>query len=147
MQQRKYQILVLPFFISANQIQYALFKRKDMNVWQGIAGGAEDGETPDITASREAYEEAGISLDVEMIMLKSMTTIPVVDVCKLTNNGTLVIPEFSFGVELKDKKIKISPEHSTYQWFSYEEAREKLEWDSNKSALWELNYRILNKLL
>jgi len=37
-------------------------------------------------------------------------------------------------------------EHLKYQWFTYDDAMEKLNWDSNKTALWELNYRIENKL-
>ena len=30
------------------------------------------------------------------------------------------------------------------EWLSYDEAIKKLKWDSNKNALWELNYRLLN---
>ena len=32
------------------------------------------------------------------------------------------------------------------QWCSYEEAMSKLEYDSNKTALWELNERLKNSL-
>ena len=31
-----------------------------------------------------------------------------------------------------------------YEWFTFDEAYEKLEFDSNKTALWELNQRLLN---
>ena len=30
------------------------------------------------------------------------------------------------------------------EWLSYEEAMNKLTWDSNKNALWELNYLLVN---
>ena len=39
------QVLVLPYRHCKNKIQFALFKRADLNVWQGIAGGVEEGES------------------------------------------------------------------------------------------------------
>ena len=33
---------------------------------------------------------------------------------------------------------------SGIEWFIFEEAHKKLEFDSNKTALWELNQRLLN---
>jgi len=39
-----FQILVFPYRISdaKRKIEYTLFKRKDLNFWQGIAGGVEE---------------------------------------------------------------------------------------------------------
>ena len=54
----------------------------------------------------------------------------------------LVIPEYSFAVELKDKKIEISSEHLEYDWVDYETARARLNYDSNRVALWELNNKL-----
>lgn len=31
------------------------------------------------------------------------------------------------------------------EWLNYEEAIKKLKWDSNKNALWELNYKLNNQ--
>lgn len=143
-----YQILVLPFIREKGRCYYALFKRKDMDAWQGIAGGGEEGEKPIEAAKREAHEETGISHKSKMVQLSSATCIPVVDVSGfIWGEDVLVIPEFSFGVELMSKIIKISHEHSAYKWFTYDEAMRELKWDSNKTALWELNYRIQNKKL
>ena len=50
--------------------------------------------------------------------------------------------EYSFAANISDKQIKISEEHSEYKWVSYDEARNLLKYDSNKSALWELNEKI-----
>ena len=58
-----FQVLILPYYVvdvMQGQIEYALFKRKDMDIWQGIAGGGEFGETPMETAKRETLEESGI---------------------------------------------------------------------------------------
>lgn len=141
-----YQILLFPFVRRNNQILYALFKREDMDVWQGIAGGGEEGEDPLESAKREAFEEGGIPLDSEYIRLASIAAIPVVNICGFKwGNDIAVIPEFSFGVESEGEEISISHEHTKFQWFSFEEAIEKLKWDSNKTALWELNYRLTSE--
>lgn len=143
-----YQILVLPFIKEKEKYYYALFKRKDMNVWQGIAGGGEEGEKPIETARRETHEEAEISPESRMIQLSSIACIPVVNISGfIWGENVLVVSEFSFGIELTSKKIKLSHEHSTYKWFTYDEAMEKLNWDSNRTALWELNYRLQNNKL
>jgi dihydroneopterin triphosphate diphosphatase len=144
-----YQILVIPFYKQKDgNVLYALFKREDMKVWQGIAGGGEKGESPIETARREASEEANISPKSKMIQLSSVASIPVVAISGfLWGEDVLVIPEHSFGVKINQQKIKLSKEHLKYQWFTYDDAMEKLNWDSNKTALWELNYRIeTNKL-
>jgi dATP pyrophosphohydrolase len=54
------------------------------------------------------------------------------------------VPEYTFGVDIKDKDLALSSEHTELQWLKYQEASEKLTWDSNKTALWELNKRITN---
>ena len=37
----------------------------------------------------------------------------------------------------------LSDEHTEFTWGSYELALEMLKWDSNRNALWELNFRLL----
>lgn len=138
-----YQILVLPFIKENGKYYYALFRRKDMHIWQGIAGGGENGEKPIETAKREAYEEGLILKESNYIKLSSITTIPVTSVCGFKwGEEIAVIPEFTFGVELLSRKIELSQEHTEYQWFNFKDAINKLKWDSNKTALWELNYRL-----
>lgn len=34
------QVLIIPYRIINNKIQYCIFKRKDLKVWQWISGGA-----------------------------------------------------------------------------------------------------------
>ncbi|WP_207650683.1 hypothetical protein [Clostridium sp. DSM 8431] len=57
---------------------------------------------------------------------------------------TFVIPKYSFGVLATDDVLKLSNEHTEYRWCSYDEAINLLEWDSNKTSLWELNERLKN---
>ena len=56
-----------------------------------------------------------------------------------------VIPEYAFAVEIiSNDNIQLSNEHKEYKWVEYDEAMKKLKYDSNKTALWELNERIKN---
>lgn len=52
-----------------------------------------------------------------------------------------MIPEYAFGFECKGE-ITLSHEHSHYAWMTLEEARQKLTWDSNKTAAYELYRRL-----
>ena len=47
-----YNVLVLPFLYDGGNILYCIFKREDLNIWQFIAGGGEEGETPMVAAHR-----------------------------------------------------------------------------------------------
>ena len=38
--------------------------------------------------------------------------------------------------------LNVSDEHLDCDWLSYEEAMARLTWDSNKTALYELNCRL-----
>lgn len=143
-----YQVLVLPYTFEADgTVKYGLFKRADENYWQGIAGGGEGSETPLETAKREAHEEAGITSQ-SFITLLSQCSMPAKDAAGfLWGEDVFIVPEYAFGVEAHSKEeIKLSREHLECAWLSYEEAEKRLKWDSNKTALWELNYRLLKGL-
>ena len=137
-------MLIFPFIKEAGRYYYAIFKRRDLNIWQGIAGGGEGNETPVRTMRREAYEEALINRKSRYIRLASITTIPAINICGLKWGNIIMIPEFAFGVEAASRELKISNEHTQYLWLNYEDAIKKLKYDSNKSALWELDYRLKN---
>ena len=146
MSRAAFQVLVIPFQVDTNgEPRYLLFKRSDLDVWQGIAGGGEADEEPEQTARREALEEAGIPNDACLIRLDSMASIPAIHFADrhLWGDEIYVIPEFSFGVECQIKEVCLSGEHSACEWLNYETALSRLEWDSNRTALWELHSRLL----
>jgi dATP pyrophosphohydrolase len=73
------QVLVLPFRHSPDgTIEYAIFRRGDYadDCWQGLAGGAEMGESAEQAARREAMEEAGIPVDAPLIPLDAVASVP-----------------------------------------------------------------------
>ena len=58
---------------------------------------------------------------------------------------TYVVKEYAFGVELtKTDKVALANEHKSFKFVDYESAAKKLKWDSNRTALYELNERIKN---
>ncbi|MCG2760293.1 MAG: hypothetical protein L6407_03665 [Candidatus Delongbacteria bacterium] len=56
--------------------------------------------------------------------------------------GFWVIPEYCFAVKLKDQLLKLSSEHKSVKWVSYDEALSYLKYDSNKTAPRELKQRL-----
>ena len=150
MARAKYNVLVIPYTIQNNIIKYAIFHRSDMQVWQFIAGGGEDGETPIQSAKREAYEEAGIACDSKYYSLETCCSIST-ECFKahriLWGEDCLVITEYSFAVKVKSDTMKLSNEHTDYEWTDYETAIQKLRYDSNKVALWEVDNKIKRGML
>jgi len=140
-----YQVLVIPFHLEAGRPLYALFRRNAATggYWQGIAGGGEGEETPLEAARREAAEEAGIDPGAGFVALDAMAMIPVVNVCGfLWGDHVLVIPEYAFGVEVVGGELMLSHEHTEYAWHDIESALGLVAWDSNRTALWELDQRV-----
>lgn len=150
MSRAPFQVLVLPYRITQdNAVFYAVFKREPSTggYWQGIAGGGENGESPLVAAKRETHEEAGIDPSNEYVKLDSCATVPVANVCGFRwGDDVLVIPEYCFGVKVEDEQLQLSYEHTEYRWLSYDSAMEILHWDSNKCALWELNFRVRREM-
>lgn len=139
-----FQILVFPYILNGNQIEYVIFRRSDDGHWQGIAGGGENNETPEMAAKRECFEEAAIPMESDFIKLQTTSSIPVSSFrdSYLWGNDRYVIPEYCFGVRIKKNGIVLSNEHREFRLCKYEEALSLLRYDGNKTALWELNQRI-----
>lgn len=146
-----HQILAFPYKKDENgQYLYGIFCRVGKTErWQGIAGGVEEGETYLEACKREANEEAGINCNAPVVELKSISTMPVVNVTKdfLWGENVYLIYEHCFGIDATNETITLSHEHKKMEWLSYEDAKAKLKWDSNRTALWELNWKLINNKL
>ena len=57
-----------------------------------------------------------------------------------------VVPEYAFGLFVSDGTVPLSDEHIEVAWLPFCESHERLTWDSNKVALWELEQRLRNGL-
>lgn len=146
-----YQVLVFPYYKGKKGVQYAIFNRSDVDYdyWQGIAGGGEDGETIIESAIREAWEEGGIPMDSPYMKLDTVNPIPAEEFVDSFHWGenVYVINENCYGVEIINKQLKLSDEHKEYKWMNYNDAISCLRWDGNKTALWELNKRLMKSFI
>ena len=140
-----FQILAIPYRIADGAILYGVLHRADHDQWQFVAGGGEGNETPVEAARREIFEECGARPE-EIIALRSVACVP--NTCFAQRHrahwekDAYVIPEYSFGFECAGD-IVLSHEHTEIRWLTYEQACSILQWDSNKTALYELNCRLL----
>jgi len=110
-----------------------------------LAGGAEDDETPLEAAHREAYEEARIPLEKPFCMLATVASVPR---CYFKRTGhwpksQYIVPGYYFAVDAAGVDIQLSYEHTQWGWFGCEEAMSKPKWDDDRSAIWELDQRLL----
>ena len=140
------QVLIIPYRTNKNnKIEFCLFERKDLKVWQWISGGAEDFDKDILeSAKRELWEETHIKDNVHINQLELITKIPVTNIVKdfIWGRDIFYAEEYAFSVNINNQKITLSEEHIDYKWVSYEEAMKLLKYDSNKSALWELNEKL-----
>ena len=137
-----FQVLVIPFRHTPAGLEFAVLKRSDADYWQFVAGGGKTGETPIQAAQRETQEEVGIA--GEIIQLDSLSTVPKDCFAAAASWGddVYVIPEHCFAVHAGSRDVCLSQEHHEFRWVPYEQACSLLKWDSNRSALWELNERL-----
>ena len=141
-----FQILAIPYKLEPI-LQYCVLHRSDIDQYQFVAGGGEDDEKPIEAAAREIYEETSVKA-VNIMPLTSRAYIPANVILKkhrdLWPHDTIVIPEYTFGFEC-DSEIALSSEHTGLEWMTYDDAVSRLTWDSNKTALYELNDRLLKE--
>lgn len=142
-----FQVLALPYRYESGELQFAVFHRANADMWQFVSGGGEDDETPEKAVFREIFEETGIRAN-NVLKLTSMCYIRTDIYSKVHTlnwpSDLYVLPEYSFAFECKGD-IQISHEHSHFAWMTYDQAYDLLKWDSNKTALYELNCRLTNK--
>jgi dATP pyrophosphohydrolase len=140
-----FQVLVIPYITRPDGApQYAIFRRADLGVWQGIAGGGEEGETPEQAARREAAEEAGIPAEALLLPLTAVGRVPAAQFAARVHWGPEVrqVPEHCFGIALSSRHLELSSEHTAADWLDYEAAMGRLEWESNRAALEELHFKL-----
>ena len=140
-----FQVLVLPFRRTADgAAEFAVLRRLDLGLWQGVAGGGEEDETPSQAAVRETSEELGLDRQVPLYPLQTVASIParLFAARQTWPKGTYVIPEYAFAVDLTGLDVTLSREHTAVRWLDAKAAHTALRFDSNRTALEELAERL-----
>lgn len=138
------QVIVIPFRLrEAHDPEYAIFRRSDDAKWQPIAGGAEDAETPVEAARREASEEAGLPFSTPLYELQSLDSVPVFfPRPRNLARRSVLVPQICFAADATDLELEISDERTKIEWLDYDSATARPAYQSNATALWELNERL-----
>jgi dATP pyrophosphohydrolase len=138
-----YNVLVIPYRLAANGYEFAVFRRADGSMWQFIAGGGEGDEVPWSAAQREAREEGGLAGAHVWTALDARASIPRTAFPGAGWPGDVyVVPEFCFAVDVGAADLRLSAEHDRIEWLDHAAAADRLTWDSNRVALWELTERL-----
>ena len=95
-------------------------------------GGAERGESRFVAAIRELKEETGIETIKIAPGFRKKTTY------FFTSFGETIAKTVSFYLaETFDEKIKLSHEHSEFEWLPFNQAMERLSFENTKNLLRE----------
>ena len=125
------------FLREREKIKYLLIKY-GWGHWEFPRGGIEKGESLEETSKREIEEETGIKNVRFVPGFKEWTKF----FFKLKGENVMKIATFLLA-ETKTEKIKLSSEHTDYDWLEYKGALRKLTFDNSKEILKKANKYLL----
>lgn len=140
-----YHIHLLLYRTRKKEPEFALFQRADLTqIWQGVCGGGEAGESVLETVHRECREEAGIArlgpvyhLDAISVMRSTVFA----KESKRWGKDTLVLPMYFFAAPWEGE-VTLSDEHLDMRWLGFESGFAQMKSPDQALALWELSERL-----
>jgi dihydroneopterin triphosphate diphosphatase len=126
-------IEVCPFRIRGDRGEYLLIRRAPDDrlypgLWQFVSGRVEEGEKAHEAALRELREETGAGpLRFWVVPAVNPFYDPQRDQISLV---VLFAAQLESGFE-----VRLSPEHSMFEWLPYAEARRRLVWPGQRNCL------------
>ena len=97
------------------------------NLWQGVAGKIEDGETAPEAAIRELKEETGLD-SVNMFVADHVSRF-----YEVHEDRVNLVPVF--GMEVDSDEVMLSEEHVDFKWVIIKEALNTLVWNGQKKGI------------
>ncbi len=124
--------------------KFLVLKRSDNTkvhpgIWQIVTAKIDQDEKAYDTARREVEEETGLK-PFELYVAPSINNF-----YNYVDDSINFVPVFIAEVDSLD--VKISEEHSEYEWLSYAEAYGRIHWKNQKKMLEEAYAHIKNKEL
>lgn len=115
-----------------NDLEFLLLKRSEMEIfpglWQMVTGSIDQGEKAFETAFREIKEETGL-------VPEKLWLVPYINsFYSWRRNHICMVPVFAAMVNL-DAPVRISHEHSAFQWVNKQKALELLAWPGQKTSV------------
>lgn len=145
-----YHIHVFLYRERKGSFEFAVFERSDLpDIWQGVSGGGEAGESVVQAALRECMEEAGVTEPGRLYPLDSISVMRSTVFAEWTQawgKDIVVLPMYFFGMPY-DGEVTLSEEHLAFEWMDYEKANARVGMPDQNTALWELNERLRRKNL
>ncbi len=127
-------------FYKDKEIKYLLLEYK--NWWDFPRGLIEENETEEQAAIRELKEETGVENPEFIQGFKENINFFFKVQSELVRKEIVY-----FLVKVNNLDIKISWEHKSYAWLTYEEALEKLNFKKSKDILKKANNTVINSLI
>jgi dihydroneopterin triphosphate diphosphatase len=125
------QVHIARFNENRSEHEYLVLKRaKNVipypGLWQVVTGNIEKNEKSIETAIREVYEETALKPN-KIWILPYVTTF-------FNAYKDVVYMSPVFGILVSNNKVRLSDEHSEYEWLDYQSCYNKLELPSHKEA-------------
>lgn len=106
--------------------------------WDFPKGTMEPHETKKETATRELYEETGLTADIDTQFESTSHYF-----YKHAQGGIIPKTVYYFVGKTDNKNVILSHEHTDYQWLSYEQALKKITYDASRTILEEAHQYII----
>ena len=133
---------------ASQEVTYLLLQRHPKKtisgkIWQTVVGGVRWHENRIQAASREVFEETGLTLLRGITAIGYAFAFPI----RLQGNqsswyapGVTTVNNTVFAAEVvSPRPIRLSPEHIAFGWFLYPEAMARIYWPEEKEALSRLH--------
>src|SRR5512139_3069236 len=126
---------------SKNRIEFLLLKRSEgqpySGLWQMVTGKIKSGEKAHQTALREIKEETGLT------PLQLWVAPTVNSFYEPKDEYICLLPVFTARVE--SDQVKLSDEHTEYQWVDKSKAQKLLAWEGQRKAVQIIEDYFLNE--
>jgi len=143
-----YKVFIIPFRKQDfKNFKYMLFRKKSEKYWQYIDGIGKSNILPIKVAKRSAFKKICIPIVTDYFLLKTIVLFPahfIADYIDYYDKGQYVIPGYYFAVDCTHIEITLSSDDVEYMWIDFEQGCGLLQADSDKTAFWELNERLVN---